>query len=470
MVRSQSLLLGGRVVPDRSEHSDLAKAATELLAANALDALRGPMSRGAVPTSALAELLDRPRSTVARHIDRETGRCGATGFDLVVRSCFDANRNGTSPRWEGALAAYVESQGPPGMTADVTLAEPLLKKLLSDGLAEAGQGDTRTHVLVGYLLHSAALLHRPEEEGRQPNSAAATILELRSDSYAQLTAVYASALRFVMSASRRRPKGDYTVEDIVVMLGSLFDGYYMRHALDRDRFPLDGLADVIWDLTVTMTEPGFLAEHDGDAHARDDLVERALAIVKNGGKLPDIAELAALANLDVLAVSNEFSEQEDLAAACLERLCRHTFELRTIAGQTVELARWTLRGFLAWIASLVHDYGSLVSAAPEAKVWGELESSIDMMLLSTSDKLEPVKRREIARKLLDSIRKGSQWEPALEMLLDVLEPPDLVRPEQSRDLHGKHRYGDGPGSRPTEDRLGISGSDVRPDGDFVQLD
>jgi hypothetical protein len=74
------------------------------------------------------------------------------------------------------------------------------------------------------------------------------------------------------------------------------------------------------------------------------------------------------------------------------------------------------------MATIVDDYGPLVGAAPEAKIWGELAWSIEMMLLSSSDKLEPIKRKEIAKKLLDAVRNGSMWEPALTMLLDVLEP------------------------------------------------
>ena len=45
-----------------------------------------------------------------------------------------------------------------------------------------------------------------------------------------------------------------------------------------------------------------------------------------------------------------------------------------------------------------------------------------MMLLSSSGKLGPIRRREIANKLLDYVRNGMSWEPALSVLLDVIEP------------------------------------------------
>ncbi len=340
------------------------------------------MSRGAVPTAALADLVGRPRSTVARLIERETGRCGATGFDLVARTCFDPDRNGTSPRWEGALAAYVSSQGPPGLSADGAFTEPVLKKMLAEGFAASGEGEARTQVLVGYLLHSAALLVPPRDlapgdgppgEGdEEPHRAAETILELRSKSYSQSTAVYASALRFVLSASRRRPKGNHSVEEIVVMLHSLFDGYFIRHALDPDAFPLQDLVDVMWDLTVTMTEPGFLALHEDDSPVRDLLLERTLELAKKNGSLPDLAQLAASTELELPAVWSEFSDEEQLAAACLEKLCRHALELRSLAGQTSDLARWTLKGFLSWIASVVDDYGPLVRASTRGEGLGRV--------------------------------------------------------------------------------------------------
>jgi len=424
-------------MPDRSEHTDLSAPATELLAANALDALRGPMSRGAVPTASLADLVGRPRSSVARLIDRETGQRGATGFDLVVRTCFDSDRNGTRPRWEDALAAYVSSQGPPGLEPDGQFTEPVLKRMLAEGFSSSGEGDSRTQVLVGYLLHCAALLHQPCESsgsgssgglgglrgsGEESDRAAAAILQLRSESYAQSTAVYASALRFVLSAGRRRPKGDHSVEHIVVMLHSLFDGYYIRHALDPDRYPLDSLVDAIWDLTATMTEPGFLALHDGGSSVRDQLVEQTLELVKKSGDLPPFSQLAAESGIELAIVRGEFADLEMLASACLESLCRHAIELRSLARETVELARWTLRGFLSWIASIVEDYGPLVRVAPDAKIWDELASSLDMMLLSSSDRLGPMRRREIANKLLDYVRNGLSWEPALSVLLDVIDP------------------------------------------------
>jgi hypothetical protein len=232
--------------------------------------------------------------------------------------------------------------------------------------------------------------------------------------------VYASAMRFLLSASRRRPKGDLSVEDLVVMLHSLFDGYYIRYALDPDRFTLEKLVDVMWDLTVSMTEPGFLALHEGDAAVRDLLLERTVELVRATGEVPDIARLAKDAGLEPDDVSREFADEEELAGACLEKLCCHALELHSIADQTIEMARWTLKGFLSWIASLVDDYRPLVRAAPDAKVWGELSSCIDMMLLSSSDKLEPLKRREIASRLLGAVRNETPWEPALSMLMDVL--------------------------------------------------
>jgi hypothetical protein len=181
----------------------------------------------------------------------------------------------------------------------------------------------------------------------------------------------------------------------------------------------------MWDLTTTMTEPGFLALHQDESPVRELLLERTVELVRKTGQVPDLSQLAKDADLEPADVSAEFADMEDLAGACLEKLCCHALELRSLADQTVELARWTLKGFLSWIASLVDDYSPLVRAAPEAKVWGELSSCIDMMLLSSSDKLEPLKRREIASKLVDSVRNGMPWEPALSMLMDVLEPEPL---------------------------------------------
>jgi hypothetical protein len=81
-----------------------------------------------------------------------------------------------------------------------------------------------------------------------------------------------------------------------------------------------------------------------------------------------------------------------------------------------------LRGFLGWLELMVREYRPLVEAATDAKVWVELSSLIDMLILSVADSLNPATRKEIAQRLVDAVRNGSDWEPALSVLLNVLEP------------------------------------------------
>jgi hypothetical protein len=432
---------------NRKDGADLVATATELLARNALEALRGPMSRGAVPTAALAARLERPRTTVSREIARETGRSGATAFDLVVSRSFDPDSNGQRPRWEAVLSSYIASEGPPGLRADSTFSAERMKKMLGDAFTSTASGGSRTHVLVGYLLQSAALLTGSRRdspaslESADSFRNAATILELRSESYERSTALYASALQFILSATRRRPRGDRTVEDIVVVLHSLFDGYYLRHALDPERFPLDLVVDGLWDLTVMWTEPGFLASDEGSSPLRDDLIWATLQLVRDLNTMPDLSQVARAAHQDLQAVSGEFGNGESLAEACLERLCSQAIELRALADQTKEMASWTLRGFLGWLESVVDEYGPLVRVANDAKVWSELTALIDMLILTVADSLNPLKRNEIARKLIDAVRSGSDWEPALSVLLDVIEP---AAPGAPADAPGAHTHAHAP--------------------------
>jgi hypothetical protein len=225
----------------------------------------------------------------------------------------------------------------------------------------------------------------------------------------------------MLSATRRRPRGDRTVEDIIVILHSLYDGYYLRHALDPERFPLDLVVDALWDLTVMWTEPGFLASDEGSSPLRDDLIWATLQVVRDGNTMPDLLQVARAAHQDPQAVSAEFGDGGSLAEACLERLCSQAIELRALADQTKGMASWTLRGFLGWLESLVDEYGPLVRAANDAKVWSELTALIDMLILTVADSLNPSKRNEIARKLIDAVRSGSDWEPAL----SVPHPPAM---------------------------------------------
>lgn len=406
----------------RDDGADLAASATDLLARNALEALRGPMSRGAVPTAALAEKVDRPRTTVSREIRRATGRPAATAFDLVVSRAFDPDTKGHRPRWEAVLSSYIASQGPPGLSSDSTFSTRGMKKMLGDAFTSTAGGRSRTHVLVGYLLHVAALLAGPSDDSPESQQTASTILELRTESYARSTTLYASALQFMLSATRRRPKGDRTIEDIVVMLHSLYDGYYLRHTLDREGYPLELVVEALWDLTVVSTEPGFLASGEGGSPVRDALIQATLDIARDEMVMPDLALAASAAGLDPSAVVDHFADAGDLAEACLERLCAQAVKLRALAAQTNQMASWTLRGFLGWLEFMVREYHPIVEVATDAKVWSELISLIEMLILSVADSLNPATRKEIAKRLVDAVRSGSDWEPALSVLLDVLEP------------------------------------------------
>jgi hypothetical protein len=297
-----------------------------------------------------------------------------------------------------------------------------MKKMLGDAFTSTAAGKSRTHVLVGYLLHVAALLAGTREESREYCPNATAILELRSESYVRSTALYSSALQFMLSATRRRPKGDRTVGDIVVMLHSLFDGYYLRHTLDAETFPLSLVVDTLWDMTVAMTEPGFLASGEDSSLSRDELVRVTLDLVRDEKLMPELSRVASSSGQELGIVSAEFVDEEELAAACLERLCSQAVELRALANQTKGMACWTLRGFLGWLESLVDEYGPMVKAANDAKIWTELSSLIDMLILSVADSLSPQTRSEIAKRLVDAVRSGSDWEPAVSVLLDVLEP------------------------------------------------
>ncbi|MFZ0668424.1 MAG: hypothetical protein WAM97_21925 [Acidimicrobiales bacterium] len=435
-------------MPDRPNNADLAKPATDLLAARALEALRGPMSRGAAPTAELAKRIDRPRSTVSRQIDRETGRPDSTAFDLVIYYAFNAEKNGQQPKWEGVIGSYVAAQGPPGLPGGSGFAEPVMKKMLVDGFAETAKGDARTIALVGYLLHVSALLccggdgssagvgvGGGEAGDGEPGiwagevdvdtqRAAKTILEMRRESYAKSNAIYSSAIRFIFSATRRRPKSGRTVEDVVVMMHSMFDGYLIRHSLDPELYPMNALVETVWDLTLSLTEPGFLAEGP-DSPLRDELVQCALELVRKQDLMPDLADLAVATDRDLSVVQAEFGDVDALAEACLERCCRHAAELRSLADETVGMARWTLKGFIAWLASLVQDYGPLVRAAENAKVWDEMSTLVDIMLMSASGHdgtpgINPQKRKEISKRLVDAVRRGVDWSLAVSTLLDML--------------------------------------------------
>jgi len=232
--------------------------AIETLAAGALGGLRDPRSRGAAPVQTLASRMGVSRGVVTRDLDRLTGVPGATAVDLVVDHVFDPERNGERVLRE-AFVSLLSNAVDLASLADATVrvVRDALGALLTSAFDDP---ENRRLSGLACLLHAAAALCDPETSDSASCRAARVIAAKRSASYRESLAVQAAGLRVLLDATARRPRPGLDEERIVCTLQCLFDGYLVRFLLDDTEWPMDGFAELAWELAMALTEP----VHTGD--------------------------------------------------------------------------------------------------------------------------------------------------------------------------------------------------------------
>lgn len=431
----------------------LGRIAAELFAENALGALRDPRSRGAVPVVILAEELnakERDRgansgdgrrrgkkaspetgsrkgngktapTTVSRHIRGILGSQSAVPFDLVILEAFKSDRNRQRERWEAALALFVDRRGAEGLGEAERLQEQVLKLMLSGAFLSALSGDGRNFILIGAMLHAAALCHgRSATDESATDAAAAAILDLRGESYKESVELYASGLKFLLALTERRPKEGYDVEGIVVLLHSAFDGYALRHLHDPDRYPLSLLTDALWDITASLTEPGFLATEPCN-NERNRLISSFLALCIRSGDPTDINKVADLADVDPTKAENLFPDAKLLANASIAHLLAGMRELGPVTTATAGESFRQLSGLLDWVSSVADEHAAVVAMVPDAAIWQEVRWLVELILVSTGADLDAIQREATAEQLVTAARQGDAGRIALEMVLNQVE-------------------------------------------------
>jgi hypothetical protein len=404
--------------------------ACRLLAQNALVALRGPMSRGAVPAKTLAEKLGRPRNTLTRLITRSLGSARAMPFDLTARRTFDADRNGHQELWETALRAYQEGAATFGDIAgdDPDVQRKVISEMLAMSFAYQATSDFRLVLVNSHLLRAAALACDPGSLEPAAAEAREMILELSRESYERSKSLYTSALRLVLRGSLRRARSGYRDEDIVVALHSLYDGYMERHLSDSPAYPIRLLVDMLWDLAVAMTEPGFLQEPGGSDSLRAELLGSLLAAVRVTGAVPTVEEAAADAGIDAKVAKALFPDQDRLAEMCLDFALAGTAELRELAVGVRGTGLATLEALLRSVGEVSDVYRPLVEVSREAAVWGEMRALVERMLAAAGEEICAVDRAAGAEILVRAAMRGSdgetEWKTALEMLRASPAPQD----------------------------------------------
>ena len=399
---------------DRLEQLGLA-----LLANRAFYALRGPRSRGAVPVEEIAEGTGRARATVSRIAAREIGRETATPFDLVARRVMDPAENLMQVGWSRAVTAFAQNMqaAEPGASL-LNIALETISGVLAEEFDGGGSPERRQMLVVGYLLHAAALAS-DTEDGADP--ALRDVLGWRRASYTQSMEIHASALRFLLAQAGRRPKPCYTDAAIVSVLHALFDGYMLMHLLDRDAYPLALMRKTILDLGNAMTEPGVFAHRWAKDDPAPQIIEAALKAVKATQKLIQPGDAAVLAGYLPEVGVTAFPDSAVFAEQCIEAALRpQAVALRDLGAGIEHSAYPAAVRLLETIEQIADDLRPMVDIVSAAPVWLEVEQLLAQLLRVPNVTLSiPGDPAGAAKILVVEARRGSEghntWVAALGM-------------------------------------------------------
>lgn len=306
-----------------SARGTLAEAGSDLLGERALATLRGPMSRGAVPLAALASRLGWARSTLGRVVVRLVGREDAVPFDLAAAATFDLGQSGLAELWAAGLRTFrrqAAALGPEAIAAAAERPEVLrsaVTAMLADSFRREATGRYRRAFLNATLLEAAALsadvarADRREPHSSEPqtrsagldttgpvdpvSASAAAIVEDWRRAEAAADSVYRDALRFLLRLARRRVRPPWSEADLIAGLRALFDGYFLRALRDPEDYGLERLAEMLWEVALALSEPGFLeVATPSRSPAAVEMMEVALAEATVTGRLPTIDEVTSL--------------------------------------------------------------------------------------------------------------------------------------------------------------------------------
>jgi hypothetical protein len=399
----------------------------------------------------LEELVDRladgaesgPSRTALQNFLKKNTQA-ETAFDVVCRHVFDPSSPESRQGWRNAYRAFVDS---PLRRVDddrsTTGVETAVKAMLASAYGEQTDPTRQDVTLVGFLVLTAALMHRHQDAGRSANpdaaeataeqtdATAARVLHDRQAGWDAHAEVYLAAMRWILRATGRRAKAGYSERDIVVAMHSLFDGYLVRSLVDADRYPMAILVDMTWDLSMSMTEPGILHRSSGDSE-RDRLVACALELARDTSEIPSWAAVAERAGLAGSDERQWFSTHRSLIVACIDAALAHAWELRQVAEAVPQATGPALEALLAAVETVNERYWVLTQATADAPIWREIESLVEQLL----DQLHPEGRtlpsRAAAANLLAEVLKGaangSNWRQLLQFAIAERSPHALARP------------------------------------------
>jgi hypothetical protein len=216
--------------------------AVAILERNALAALRGPNSRGAVPRGAFENV---DVSTVDRAVKRSfRGEAGRTPFDLASHQVCGTS-DATRSTMEAVFAAVAQS------FRETDAMEETLRVFLRANFVEACHEEG---LLATGIVTAAACAHleRADADGDADDSdqskIAHEILEMRRNHTAELIDGFVAGLSIAMRRLRRRPKLNYSMREIVLAVMASVDGFLNLHLVQPDLFDAELVVETQWGI------------------------------------------------------------------------------------------------------------------------------------------------------------------------------------------------------------------------------
>jgi hypothetical protein len=299
----------------------LAAEAVNILERNALAALRGPNSRGAVPRSAFVNV---DVSTVDRSVKRAFG--GATSrtpFDLATQQVC-GTPDATRETLEAVFSAVAQS------FRETNAMEETLRVFLRANFIEACREEG---LLAASIVTSAAcahLNHGDHEVDSEQSTIAREIVEMRQLQTKELVEGFVAGLSIAMRRLKRRPKPSVTMEKIVLAIMASTDGFIHLHFLQPSLSDADLVVETQWGIMWNLSEPGLLDPPNRSDDEERRLVDAALSCYRSNA-VPSVETIARECNVDLGKARTLFPDDSALAQRCMDYAVGNSVETEAIA-------------------------------------------------------------------------------------------------------------------------------------------
>ncbi len=390
----------------------LANEAVEILERNALAALRGPNSRGAVPRGAFAGV---DVSTVDRAVKRAfDGEAGRTPFDLAsfhVCGAPDATRETMQAVFALVAQSFREAEA----------MEQTLRVFLRANFVEACREEGLLATSIVTTAACAHLQQAREEDDADQATIAREIIAMRRANTAELVDGFVAGLSIAMRRLRRRPKHQHSMREIVLAIMASTEGFIHHWHVQPDLFDTELVVETQWGIMWSLSEPGLLDPPNRADEAERRLVEAALDVYASG-RHPSRDALAKEVGVEWSKTVDLFPDDLVLAQRCMDYAVGSSVEAEAIAINMRGAEVAAIRNLLLATTDLTTTTPLLVEVIRRHKDVGfcaEVRRHVgEALAQSTAVALDATTADGVALMLVDAALHGeagrSVWEAGLD--------------------------------------------------------